>query len=192
MRRAIGAEPAEAGKVSLRDVSLMFTEKDIEALHFERFHHPHPRVRKRMEVLLLRSHGLSHPQIARLTRLSLNTVRSYVRDYVEGGVAKLKEVRAHRPQSKLMPHRAMLESYFRTYPPSSVQEAMVKIEEMTGIRRRPTQVRQLLRTLGVRISRGRAGQCNRPRWDSNSAADGTAGQPVEVQANADGVCTRTS
>ena len=32
-----------------------FTEGDIKALNYERYHHPHPRVQRKMEALWLKS-----------------------------------------------------------------------------------------------------------------------------------------
>lgn len=134
-------------------MTIKFSEREIEALHYERFHHPHPRVRLKMEVLLLKSQGLPHQEIARLARVSANTLRSYLREYARGGIEQLKQLRVHRPKSQLSPHRQVLEAYFREHPPASIQEAMARIEELTGIKRRQTQTRKFLRTLGVRFLR---------------------------------------
>jgi hypothetical protein len=36
---------------------LACSEADKQALHYERYHHPHPRVPQRMEALWLKSQG---------------------------------------------------------------------------------------------------------------------------------------
>jgi transposase len=110
-----------------------------------------------MEVMLLKSQGLSHRDIARLTKISENTLRAYLKEYAEGGVEALKVLRFHRPQSPLMLQRAILEPYFRTHPPLSVNDALRVIEQLTGVKRGPTQIRQFLKALGVRPLRGRSG-----------------------------------
>src|SRR3954451_6242296 len=74
-------------------MQLEFSEAVRESLHYERFHHSHPRVRLKMEIVFLKSEGLPHPEIARLTRVCENTVRSCLEEYRDGGVEKLKEVR---------------------------------------------------------------------------------------------------
>jgi len=38
--------------VEARMIQLEFTPEAIAALHHERYHHPHPRVQRKMEVLL--------------------------------------------------------------------------------------------------------------------------------------------
>jgi len=126
------------------------TPEAIAALHHERYHHPHPRVQRKMDVLLLKSNGLSHKQIARITRVSVNTVTSYVRDYRDGGIDRLKQVNFYKPRSPLEDHRATIEAYFIEKPPATIKEAAHVIAQITGIHRRETQVRTFLYSLGVR------------------------------------------
>lgn len=38
-----------------------------------------------------------------------------------------------------------LEAYFREHPPASIKEAQVMIEEITGLKRSVTQVREFLK-----------------------------------------------
>ncbi len=131
-------------------IKIEFRAEEIEALNYERFHHSHPRVRVKMEAVYLKSQGLSHKEIARLTRISGNTLRRYLREYLEGGIEQLKELKFYTPQSELEAHREDLEAYFRAHPPATINEAMAKIEELTGIKRSPTQVRWFLQSLGMK------------------------------------------
>lgn len=128
----------------------VFTPEAIAALHHERYHHPHPRVQRKMEVLLLKSNGLSHKHIARITRVSVNTVTSYVRAYHKGGIDQLKQVNFYKPRSPLSDHRATIEAYFVEKPPATIKEAIEVIAQLTGIRRSATQVRVFLHSLGLR------------------------------------------
>jgi transposase len=124
---------------------LEFTPEIIEALNYERFHHPVPLVQRRMEVLWLKSHDLPHAQIATLGNISETTMREYFELYREGGVEGLKQVRFYRPKSELVQHANSLEEYFRANPPASIKEAQNEIEALTGIRRSETQVREFLK-----------------------------------------------
>jgi len=47
-------------------IKLEFIEEDKRLLSYGRFNHPHPRVQLKMEVLWLKSQGLSHQKIAKL------------------------------------------------------------------------------------------------------------------------------
>ncbi len=65
-------------------IKIEFTEEAIDKLRYERFHHPHPRVQRKMEALLLKGEGLPHHQITRILGVSENTLRQYLREYEEG------------------------------------------------------------------------------------------------------------
>jgi transposase len=131
-------------------LQLEFSEADRQALNYERYHHPHPRVQQRMEALWLKSQGLPHHQIARWCGLSGNTLRAYLQRYQAGGVDALKQLSFHRPQSALQAHRATLEAHRRAHPPQTINEAVAVLETLTGIRRSPTQVRLFLKQLGLK------------------------------------------
>ena len=131
-------------------IQVEFTPEAIAALHYERYHHPHPRVQRKMDVLLLKSNGLSHKHIALITRVSVNTVTSYVHDYHEGGIDRLKQVNFYKPRSPLSDHVSTIEAYFIEKPPATIKEAVAIIAQLTGIRRSETQIRTFLHSLGVR------------------------------------------
>lgn len=132
---------------------LQFTDADQQALHYERYHHPHPRVQQRMEALWLKSQGLPHQQIAQLVGISGNTLRAYLQLYQAGGVEGLKQLNFYRPQSTLAEHRETIASHIREHPPQTINEAVAQLEQLTGIKRSPTQVRLFLKQLGVKCLR---------------------------------------
>ena len=51
-------------------INIEFTAQEIQALDYQRYHHPHPRVQRKMEALWLKSQNLSHKEICRLTTIS--------------------------------------------------------------------------------------------------------------------------
>ncbi len=105
-----------------------------------------------MEVLWLKSHGLPHEQIAKLAGISETTMREYFELYAKGGVEGLKEVLFYRPESELVQHVTSLEAYFRANPPASIKEAQSEIEELTGIKRSETQVREFLKKNSICVA----------------------------------------
>ena len=132
-------------------LTIDFTPQDIDALHHERFHHPHPRVQLKMEAVYLKSQGLPHQEICRLTRVTENTLRAYLRQYQEGGIERLKRTEWDGPSSELSGHREALEEHFRNHPPRSTAQAAADIERITGIRRGLTRVRKFLRGMGLKF-----------------------------------------
>src|SRR5262245_51702189 len=122
-----------------RMLRLAFSEADKQALHYERYHHPHPRVQQRMEALWLKSQGLPHRQIAQLCAISANTLRSYLKLYHTGGVEALKQLNFHCPQSLLNTHRDTIEAQVRAHPPQTIHEAVEMLDVRTGIHPSPNQ-----------------------------------------------------
>lgn len=134
-------------------LNLNFSAEEIELLHYERFHHPHPRVQRKMEALYLKSQGYPHWEIAQLVQVSKVTLLKYFRDYQNGGIEKLKELTFYRPQSQLKEHQQSIEAHFRHHPPQSLAQAAIEIEQVTGISRSREQVRVFLKSMGMKCRR---------------------------------------
>lgn len=130
-------------------IKISFGEADIEALRYWRFQHPDPRVQVRMEALYWRSQKVANGAILRLCGISKASFHRYLQAYVTGGIAQRKHFAPRRPRSALYHHRTTIEAAFQQRPPATVAEAAARIEALTGIVRKPTQVRQFLQALGM-------------------------------------------
>jgi transposase len=86
-----------------------------------------------MEAVYLKSQGLLQLDICRLTRISENTLRAYLRQYQEGGIERLKRTDWDGPSSQLSDYREALEEHFRNNPPRSTAQAAAEIERITGL-----------------------------------------------------------
>jgi|1186.fasta_scaffold102760_2 transposase len=128
---------------------ITFCEADVQAIGHDRYHHPHPRVQRYLEMLWLKHHGFSHERIATLAGVSRSTVQRCLTAYLEGGLQRIRELAAKGSHSELDNHRSGLEEHFAKHPPRSVKEAQHVIEQDTGIRRGLTQVRHFLHRLGM-------------------------------------------
>ncbi len=131
-------------------MQLECSEQEREALNYERYHHPHPQVQRKMEVIWLKSLGKEIPEISQIAHVSITTVYRYLASYREGGIEKLKEVSCYRPQSDFVEHKAQIEAYFLDHPPATMKEAAQRLEELTGIKRSEPQVSQFLKSLGIK------------------------------------------
>ena len=130
-------------------IQIEFSPTDKEQLRFERYHYPHPQVQKKMDVLYLKSKGLPHKEICDLRGISKTTLTVYLRQYQADGLEGLKRLNYKGQPSTLNPHAETLKTYFEKHPPRKVAEAQAKIEELTGIKRSPTQIRAFLKRLGL-------------------------------------------
>ena len=132
-------------------IRIAFTDAQIAALEYERYRHPSPHVQKRMEVVYLKSQDLPHQEIARLCRISRQTLVTILHLYQQGGIERLKQFHFAGQVSALNQHMSSLEAHFRTHPPRTVAEAQATIEQLTGIRRSPTQIRAFLKRIGMKV-----------------------------------------
>lgn len=132
-------------------IQISFTDADIAALDYERYHHPSPLVQRRMEILYLKSQGIAHQEIARLCRVCRQTVVTAFHLYQQGGIERLKQFHFAGQPSHLNAHHSSLEAEFRTRPPRTIAEAQDTIERLTGIRRSPTQIRAFLGRIGMQV-----------------------------------------
>ena len=144
-----------------------FTPDVLAAIRHDRYHHPHPRVQQKMEVLWLKSHGCTHEDIARLAAVSRRSVQRYLDEFAAGGLERVRRLAWQGQASELAAHHASLEDYFLAHPPRSAREAQAAIEQQTGVRRGLTQVRAFLKKLsacaGARPGRSRPRRTRRGR-----------------------------
>jgi transposase len=128
-----------------------FSEDVRSVLAKERFHHPDPRVQQRIEIVWLKSQGERHERIAELAGVSRSSVQRVLKLYKKAGLDGLRTFHWRGRASALTPHRQSLEEEFLERPPHTTAEACQRIEDLTGVRRKLTRVRQYLReTLGLK------------------------------------------
>jgi transposase len=127
-----------------------FSEADLEQIAHERYHHPDPRVQRKMEVLWLLHCGETHERVATLAGVSRSGVHRSLSDYLEGGLDRIRRCLHQGSVSQLDAQQASLEEYFEQHPPATVKAAQQIIEQRTGLRRGLTQVRRFLRRLGLK------------------------------------------
>lgn len=168
-------------------IKLEFSEEEIKVLDRERYHHPHPNIRKRMEVLYLKSQQFQHQQIRQICGISKSTLSKYLKQYKTEGIEGLKQLNYKGQPSQLHQHTAVLQAHFDNQPPATVAQARAEIEELTGLKRSPTQVRAYLKDLGLRYLKNGAvpGKANDPDKQAEQAAfEQEQLQPRLVEAKA--------
>ncbi len=157
--------------------TVVFAPKVLDAIRHDRYHHPHPRVQEKMEVLWLKSKGLTHAEIAELADVSRRTVQRYLDEYLAGGLEGLRRLPWRGHAGALAAHRAALDDYFLENPPRSAREAQALIEQQTGVRRGLTQVRAFLKKVST-CAGARSGPCRpRPTPRSRRTSSGPSSGP---------------
>jgi transposase len=122
-----------------------FSREVLAEIRHDRYHHPHPRVQRKMEVLWLKSRGMTHAEIAELADVSPRSVQRYLDEFAQGGLERIRHLGWRGKHGELDEHQQSLEDYFLEHPPRSAREAQEAIQRLTGIRRGLSQVRAFLK-----------------------------------------------
>ena len=89
--------------------------------------------------------GLPRHVVARMVGVFEGTVRNDLHAYEQGGLEALRPCNPHPTSAALHAYTDTIRQTFIAEPPHPVQEAIERIEALTGIRRSPTAVRTWLK-----------------------------------------------
>jgi transposase len=103
-----------------------------------------------MEVLYLKSQGLSQNEIASLAKVSTETVRNYIKEFVKDGIEGLETIKFRRQTSEMANHRETIREHLEENPAASLPHLANTIYQLTGLKRSPVQVSKFLQREGLR------------------------------------------
>ena len=133
------------------------TEDEQRIVQCERESHTDACVRRRLWVLWLLHCGLKREQAAQVVGVAVSSVQRDVSLYRGGGLEALRTSgRECQPTSELARHQDVIRQSLEQQPARTIAEACSRIKELTGVERRPTQVRVFLKSLGLKWQRVRA------------------------------------
>ena len=124
---------------------IALTQDEQRVVNVERDGHPDSHVRRKMLVLWLLHCGLTRQKATEIASLSRATVQRYVAAYRCGGVDGLRRWGVRGPVSDLVAHTNAIRETLTNRPVRTVAEAAEQIELLTGLKRKPTQVRKFLK-----------------------------------------------
>jgi transposase len=122
----------------------------MKKLYIERFHHPHPRVQLKMEAVHLTAIGFKPRDVCMACGISRWTLMRYLDAFREGGIDALKIIGYTGKAYQLGEFTQTIKDDFSQNPPRSVAEAASRIETLTGIKRKPTQIKDFMRRNGFK------------------------------------------
>jgi transposase len=135
-------------------LTLNLDQAEIQRLNYERFHYPCPMVQKRLHAVYLKAVlGASNQHIGLLCDLHPNSVAHWVKAYRQQGFEVLTQNRYGTNASQLDGSRQSILESLQAQPPHSANQAVARIEELTGLRRSPCSVRRWMHKQGLRFRR---------------------------------------
>lgn len=127
-----------------------FKQEDIEKIRDLNKNHPHPFIRQKANVLLLKANNIPHNLIAKITNLCENTIRNYLSYYQEIGINSITEIPFYKPKSKIVQFEAVVRKYFDETPPSTILQACSELAPLIGFKIGKTQLRKYIKSIGIR------------------------------------------
>jgi transposase len=131
-------------------IRVTLSDSEKKELRKNRFLHPDPEVQRRSDILLLCAYDISHEKVAEIFACHRNTITNVLHRYHANGLPGLMSLPRPGRRSELTPHVQNIAESLEKNPVRSVNEACERIKEITGIVRKPTQVRGMLHHLGFR------------------------------------------
>jgi transposase len=136
---------------------ISLSEDEQRMVRAERDSHPVACVRRRLQVLWSLHCGLTREQAAKVAGVAVSTVQRDVSLYRDGGLEALRTSgREYQPTSDLAQYTDIIRRSLKEQPARTIAEACERIKGLTGIERRPTQVRCFLKSIGLKWQRVRA------------------------------------
>jgi transposase len=131
-------------------IRIDFNQAEIQLLKKEKDKNPNPKIRRRVEVVYLKSKGLQHKQIQDITGFSPTQVTKLLNLYQMGGLEAIKTLHYQGQPSKLHHFKDELKSSFEKKPFATLKEAKARIAEISGISLSLTQVKEFLDKMGIK------------------------------------------
>jgi transposase len=131
-------------------LQLKISDAENQRLNYERYYYPCPIIQKRIQAVYFKSFGMTNKTIAKLTGLNREIVGDWIRAYQAGGFDALCQFNYGTNKSELENHSEGILKSFTERPPMTTNEAKARIEELTGVSRSPSQVRNFMKRHGLR------------------------------------------
>jgi transposase len=136
---------------------ISLTDEEQRVVMSEREAYPDPLVRRKLWTLWLLHCGTTREKAAQIVGVTRSTIERYVADFRDGGLDGLRKPGSrYKPTSELSEHAEIIRQAFEEQPARTIAEACQRVAELTGVIRKPTQIRQFLKNLGLKWQRVRA------------------------------------
>lgn len=127
------------------------SNSDLKIINKRRVDHYNKKIRVRLNILWFSIYCECANDIALYAGSSRRQVFSIFKMYEERGIDAVMQVEHFEQSSELEGFSDLIQSEFNDNPPSSIKEARIRIQKITGIKRSNTQIRKFLTGLGMKL-----------------------------------------
>lgn len=129
-------------------ITLTCTPEDIAVLKHEKDYHPVPKVRRRCEIVFLKTQGFMHKEIEKIVGISHGTVTSTLKLYRDGGLEALQALDYKGQPSDLHAYTDAIKESLEKHPVATYKEAKARIKDLTKLDRSIPQITHFLNHIG--------------------------------------------
>ena len=129
-------------------VKLTCTQEEIAALKHEKDYHPVPKVRRRCEIVYLKTQGFLHKEIEKIVGISHGTVTSTLKLYRDGGLEAVQTLNYKGQPSDLHAYTETIKASLEQQPVATYKEARARIKALTKLDRSIPQITHFLNQIG--------------------------------------------
>jgi transposase len=131
-------------------IRLPVEKEEQDMLYSNILNASHSKTRLKSLAVYLKSYGIQHKEICRICRITRPTLTEYLTEFKDRGIDDFKVLKWKGQSSKLNDYKEKIDHAFEKAPPQSINEACDRIEQLTGIRRSPTQIRMFLKKMNYK------------------------------------------
>lgn len=132
------------------------TEAEIAIVLEERHSYPNLSVRERMNIVWMLHKGSERDVAAKNANVSRSTVQRVVKAFRANRLDGVRNWDASGQVSEMEPFRDIIRKSLEESPPRTIGEVADRIKDLTGLERKPTQVRNFIKDMGFSWKRSRA------------------------------------
>ena len=153
---------------------LNLSAEEIKQIKTERYTYGDINIQKRLNAIYLMSEtDLNDSQIAKVVGCHRNILPNWRDQCLYQGLSSIYINHYHKPKSELEEHSQSIIAHLDENPVQSVNQAVAVIEDLTGIKRSPTQIRQFLLRHGYKCRKmgqipGKANPKEQSTWLKNT------------------------
>lgn len=129
-------------------VKLTCPQEEIAVLKREKDDHPVPKVRRRCEIVYLKTPGFLHKEIEKIVGISPGTVTTTLKLDQQGGLEALQTLNYKGQPSDLHAYPETIKASLEQQPVATYKEARARIKDLTPLDRSLPQITHFLNQIG--------------------------------------------
>ena len=152
----------------MKKIELNIKEIDLPVIKKESKKGISAKIRDKALVLYMRYMGKTENEIVARTGLAVSTIVKYIKKYNETGIISIYTTEHKGQPSELNNHTEIIIEDFTKNPPSTIEEAIIRIEALTDIKRTETSVTLFLKKTGFHTKKQEAYQQKRTKQNKKN------------------------